>query len=194
VSIRRTSGEIVNATLLEIFLSLVFIVFALAVWERQRADAAEARAAKVVSSAASQADVARRATALADTLRQTRAAHRVMVDSIGRALDSLKFMSREPTNCEADETSPEFLTVILAGPQQLRVTVNRSQLAHSAGTVEMLTPVAFVRRFADVRAYSLAHGCRYRARVVDSDAVAKADYKRGLAAVYTTFRARGFLQ
>jgi hypothetical protein len=71
---RKTSGEIVNATLLEVFVALTFIFLAFGIRERVRADRAHAEATRAVAGG----DAVRRradslrlvATALGDTIAQ----------------------------------------------------------------------------------------------------------------------------
>src|SRR5947209_5751354 len=46
---RRTSAEIINATLLEVFLAFIFVVLSIAWFERTRASKAEAAQAKAES-------------------------------------------------------------------------------------------------------------------------------------------------
>jgi hypothetical protein len=196
---RRTSGEIINATLLEVFLALSFIVFGLAVFEKQRANAAEA--------ALERAPTRRDLDALRDSLAAARslaAAHadglvaaQVELDSLRIArqeLDSLRFASRYPPDCEPGMTPAEFLTVTLGGGGQLAVTIHRAAFGFTAGASFTTTTGQFARSFAQVREYSLANGCRYLVRIRDTDRTSKDEYKRALSAINTTFRLRDFLR
>ena len=199
MSRRRTSGEIINATLLEIFLALSFIVFGLAVFEKQRANAAEdaldrAPRAGDVNALRDSLAAARRAAALTvDSLLTAR----VELDSLRVAkqeLDSLRFASRYPPDCEPDATPAELLTVTLTGGGQLAVTVHRPAFGFTAGRSFTTTTLQFAQRFAAVRDHSRANGCRYLVRIRDTESTSKEDYKRALAAINTTFRLRDFLR
>jgi hypothetical protein len=199
VSRRRTSGEIINATLLEVFLALSFIVFGLAVFEKQRANAAEAALDRAPSS--------REVVLLRDSLVAARAAAaaradtlfvaRIELDSLRLAkqeLDSLRFASQYPPDCEPDASPPHLLTVRLTGSGRLAVTVHRAALGFDAGEAFSTTPAGFSTRFARLRDHSLANGCRYLVRVEDTENTSKDDYKRALSAIATTFRLRNFLR
>jgi hypothetical protein len=199
MSRRRTSGEIINATLLEIFLALSFIVFGLAVFEKQRANAAEA----ALRRAPSGSDV----EALRDSLDAARSAAATHADSLAAAqteldnlrlakveLDSLRFASRYPPDCEPEASPAEFLTVTLGGGGQLTVTIHRAAFGFTAGTTFTVTTAQFAQRFAEVREYSRANGCRYLVRIRDTERTSKDEYKRALSAINTTFRLRDFLR
>jgi hypothetical protein len=199
VNRRRSSGEIINATLLEVFLALTFIVFGLAVFEKQRANAAEdaldraPRAGDIDVLRDSLDDALRVASTAGDSL----AAARVELDSLRIAkvqLDSLRFASRYPPDCEPDATPPELLTVTLTGGGQLGVTMHRAAFGFTSGATFTLTTAQFAGRFADVRDHSRANGCRYLVRIRDTERTSKDDYKRALAAINTTFRLRDFLR
>jgi hypothetical protein len=177
MSQRRTSGEIVNATLFEVCLALTFIIFAVAVFEQQRADAAE------------HARDARPDTGTYRKLRDTATVLRARVDTLQRFKDSLR--STYPPDCESHVTPPELLVVTLVGPGQLTVTANRDAFGLTAGQSLSLTLDGFDQRFADVRTYSAAHkGCRFLVRIRDTNLTSKDDYKQALSVVSTTFRPR----
>ena len=196
---RRTSGEIINATLLEVFLALTFIVFGLAVFEKQRANAAEdaldrAPRAGDVNALRDSLDVALR---IAATTTDSLASARVELDSLRVAkvqLDSLRFASRYPPDCEPDANPPELLTVTLTGGGQLGVTMHRTVFGFTSGSSFTLTTTQFAGRFATVRDHSRANGCRYLVRIRDTERTSKEDYKRALAAINSTFRLRDFLR
>ena len=196
---RRTSGEIINATLLEVFLALSFIVFGLAVFEKQRANAAE----DALDRAPRVGDVA----SLRDSLAVARRAVAITLDSLGSAqveldslrlakqeLDSLRFASRYPPDCEPDASPAELLTVTLAGGGQLAVTMHRAVLGFAEGASFTITTAQFPQRFAAIREHSRANGCRYLVRIRDTERTSKDDYKRALSAINTTFRLRDFLR
>jgi hypothetical protein len=183
---RRTSGEIINATLLEVFIALVFIIFALAVWKQRQFEVSEQELVSLRNLAHAQNN-------LADSVKALLKDRSVRDSLTKRLVDSLKYTSREPANCEPDSFSPEVLSISLRSGPHLEVTVNRNLLSHKAGTNLLLAPGQFETAFADVRTYSSNHLCYYRVRVRDKD-TSKAEYKTALAAIYTTFRPHGFLQ
>ena len=177
----------INATLLEVFLALVFIIFGLAVWKQQELDENQKELISVRKTSVNEKVWT---DSIAVLLRD-----RQLKDSVAkRVVDSLKFMSREPANCEADGLTPEFLTIVLRPGPSLVVTVNRTILSHEAGSTTTLSGAEFEKEFRDVKAYSSAKLCYYRVRVRDVEGTSKTDYKRALAAIYTTFRPKGFLE
>lgn len=190
---RRSSGEIINATLLEVFLALSFVVFALAVFEQRRAqgfeDALRNRPSDAqVGAVRESLDAARRvAGAHADSTRQARRD----VAAAERTIDSLRFLSPYPPDCEPHAVPAEVLTVILSGTDKLRVVARRSAFGLAAGEVVEATGAGFVVRFSAARAYSIEHGCRYLVRIEDTPEMPKAGYKAALASVTSIFRFRG---
>ena len=169
------------------FLALVFIIFGLAVWKQQEVDDKQKELISVRKATQSEQVWI---DSIAALLRD-----RQLKDSLGKRLvDSLRFMSREPANCEADGLTPEFLTIVLRPGPILAVTVNRTILSHEAGSTAILTGGDFVNQFRDVKSYSSAKLCFYRVHVRDSEGTSKSDYKKALAVIYTTFRPRGFLE
>lgn len=184
---RASSGEVINATLLEVFLALVFIIFGLAVWKQQEVDAKQRELISVRRASQSEQIWTDSISALLKALQ--------LKDSVNkRVVDSLRFIGREPANCEADGVTPEFLTIVLHPGPSFAITVNRSILSHQAGSTAVLTEKQFEEQFRDIRAYSSAKLCYYRVRVRDTGGTSKPDYKRALAVIYTTFRPRGFLE
>jgi hypothetical protein len=188
---RRTSGEIVNATLLETFLALVFLILSLAAFEFQRAESAEAARRTGLDAAAADsirdllAELRRERTALADSLR----ASTVSNDSLRGVL-----LSKYPPDCDATKHPVEWLTVTLVGPDQLHVVVNRTQFGLAAGTTLDLTLDAFVRRFAPVREDGERHRCRHVVRIRDTKGTDKRAFKEAVRAVTIDFRPTGYLR
>jgi hypothetical protein len=203
-ALRRSSGEIINATLLEVFLSVTFIVFALAVFEQQRANDAEQRAVIAEAalnrnqgdaSSAAQAHAALRAARDSMTsMRAAQVANATRLDSMTRLVRSLQFNSRIPPDCEGQPGEAPWLTVTIRDESTLAVRVGASRFGFQGGQEFVVAPREFASRFGLVRAYSEAHGCRFPAQIVDTDNSSKAAYKRALGAVSTTFRLRGFLR
>ena len=198
---RRSSGEIINATLLEVFLALSFMIFALAVFHKRRAEAAERRSlplgALAVDSVLATSWRGKEPVA-EDSLRYWRGLARAnsnLRDSLAvfrRRIDSLTFHSPYPPDCEPNAKPREALTVTFAGPGVLRVRANRTLFGLGAGEMLTLSPAQFRARFAPVRALSIGRGgCRYHALVVDTPDMPKADYKVAMSAVTSVFRFRG---
>jgi hypothetical protein len=179
---RRSSGEIINATLLEVFLTLSFMIFALAVFHKRRADIAEARAGGpgTVTISAESLAIWRQAGGLRDSLARTR-----------RVIDSLRFASPYPPDCEPKANPPQLVTVTLAGPEDLLVVAHRPRFGLAVGQSARLSPEGFRARFADVRKYGLENGCRFWVEVRDTPAMPKASYKAAMAAITATFRQTG---
>jgi len=196
MSRRRTSGEIINATLLEVFLALSFIVFGLAVFEKRRAIAAE-RALDEAPTATELAALRESAAGARDSLAEARRAATLAFDSLRAArheLDSLRFASRYPPDCEPGSSPAQLLTVTLAGDGQLAITMHRSAFGFTRGATFTTTTGQFAGRFAPVREHSLANGCRYLVSIRDTDMTSKDEYKRALSAINSTFRLRDFLR
>ena len=181
LSSRGTSAEVINATLLEIFLTLVFLVFSIAVFEQRKAIDATNRA--------------KRAEATMDQTKANKTQLGDLQDSLahmGTRLDSLKFTSREPTQCEKVPGAPDMLSVVFIG-ERLRVTVTNAHLGLLAGYLGELTPLEFERRFEAIARDAHTRFCFYRVTVRDTHATTKEQYKRSLRAIYSAFRPRQFL-
>ncbi len=182
---RRTSGEIMNATLLEVFLALSFMIFGLAVFEQRNAKAAEEALARAPSTAT--VDSLRR---LAEAMKQQMD---LLADSMGRMADTihaLRFRSPYPPDCEENVVPAELMTITFAGPGTLTVLPNRSKFGLTAGSAFTTTIQSFRRRFAEVERYSRQKGCRFLVRIVDTPRMSKAEYKAALAAITSIFRFR----
>ena len=193
---RRSSGEIINATLLEVFLALVFVVFALAIFEQRRAIAAEGKLAGVIS--ADEADVLRRLLqATQDSLRLARIAEHQSRDSLNIAQATVRrllFDSPYPPDCEPNASPAWLLTITLSGPGQLSVVGHRSAPGLKPDVPFVVSPAEFRAHFAALAEQSRARGCRYYARVRDTPNMPKAEYKSAMSAITSIFRFRGAFQ
>lgn len=189
---RRTSGEIINATLIEVFLALVFMVFALAVFEQKRSRQTEA----ALRGALPRADVER----LRDSLRSTVDSLTVARGVALRRLDSLStaraqlFVSPHPPDCEPLANPPWVVTVRLVGPDDLRVVAHRPVAGLTPKVAVRMTGSEFRSRFAEVRDAGMKQGCRFLAMVEDTPGTTKAEFKRGLAVIRGVFRDNGALR
>lgn len=193
---RRSSGEIINATLLEVFLAATFMVFALAIFEQRRADDAESKLANQPTAEQTKAFQ----DSLAKSLAQAAAARHAAAlwsDSLAAAqatIRRLQFDSPYPPDCEHKENPPWLLTVTLAGPRQLIVVPHRPAAGLTPGESLAVTPEGFRARFEALRATSQSRGCRYFVRVRDTPNMPKADYKSAMSVITSIFRFRGAFQ
>jgi hypothetical protein len=182
---RRSSGEIINATLLEIFLALVFIIFALAVFQRRRTLQAE----ELLRSAPNPSTV----LVLRDSLVGARAVAAARSESLSRTrsrLDSVLFASRYAPDCETGVTPAELFVITLAGDGRLIVRATRSRFDFPIQQEAAVDYVAFDERFAEVRRYSETHGCRFVARIQDTPQTTKVGYKGLMAKISSVLRPR----
>jgi hypothetical protein len=193
---RRTSGEVVNATLLEVFLALTFLVLAVA-WQEQ-----VAAEASTLAAANARADAAAAERKLAELtseplspkhIGKSRMALAGEVDSLGRDLSQaqtrvhdLLFQSRFPPVCPGGDRA-ELLKVSLRSGGVLEIDVQRDEAGLVAGQHLTMAIQDFPRLFQGVRDYSRKEGCRFRARVQDAPEITKGEYKRSMAAILTTF-------
>jgi hypothetical protein len=182
---RRTSGEIINATLLEVFLALAFILFGLADFEQRRATEAvialkAAPSADALQSALDSLDAAR------DTIWKVAERYQAARDTIN------KLRSPYQPDCEPGVVPPALVTLTLIGQGQLRAHVNRSVANLTAGETFIVSPQAFHQRFAEVDALSATKGCRYLARIEGQNApeVSKTDLLGSLSIIGSVFRPR----
>jgi hypothetical protein len=169
---RRTSGEVVNATLLEIFLALVFIVLGIA-WAKD-------------------SDAKR----VADNLeRERRRGQRLgeKLDTTGAALAEARFNSRFPPYCDNGDTLP-LLTITFDRPDTFLVAIQRDRFGFRIGEKLQVPLSRFADTFKEIRDTSLTRGCRYRVRVIDTPGVSKEQYKRSLSRIVSTFYQAGAYQ
>jgi hypothetical protein len=189
---RRSSGEIINATLIEVFLALVFMVFCLAVFEQSRSRQSEA----ALQGALPRDDVER----LRDSLRTTLDSLTVARGVASRRLDSLStaraqlFVSPHPPDCEPLANPPWLVTVKLVGPGEFSVVAHRPVGGLTPKVAVRMTEEEFRARFADVRAAGLKQGCRFLAMVEDTPGTTKAGFKHAVAVIRSVFRDNGALR
>jgi len=169
----RTSGEIVNATLLEIFLALTFIVLAVAWVEQEgRTDAERAQAALQDTLAN-----VRQASAHLDSVEKSNVLLQQKVDS---------FVSTFPPYC-VDRASAIAVELTLEQHDNIGVRVVRSAFGLHKGDSATVPITRFADHFAEVRDSSLRSRCRYRALMRDSPAISKEQYKRARLAIGQVF-------
>lgn len=177
---KRTSGEVINATLLEVFLALVFIVFALASFNRTYGRRAESSAG-----------------ALRDSLATARAQTKAIGDSAARlvfTVDSFKAYSKSLPNCDPRADAPQFLLIKLGAAEILDVTVLRTTAGFTRGDQFLLTVSQFRSWFAPAAEYSRRNKCRLLVDVRDNKLLLKDDYKRMVAGINEIFRPQGYLR
>ena len=146
---RRTSGEIINATLIEVFLALVFMVFCLAVFEQKRSRQSEA----ALQGALPREDVERLRDSLRSTVESLTVARGVAVqrlDSLSTARAQL-FLSPHPPDCEPLADPPWLITVKLIGPDDFSVVAHRPVAGLTPRVAVRMTGQEFRTRFAEVR-------------------------------------------
>ena len=172
----RTSGEVINATLLEVFLTLAFLTLGLAAFEKVEADDAKSRARRFQGHAAAQATNAGRVLGIVLT-----------------ALDSAKIATHLQPECEPEIRGDLVVVTLLADPG-LAVTFKRNGFGFRDGQQLQVAEADFPRVFAAVDSISKEHGCRYWARIIDTPARSKDGFKRGGRVVASIFRVNGFLR
>jgi len=189
---RRTSGEIINATLIEVFLALVFMVFCLAVFEQNRSRQNEAS----LQGALPREDVERLRDSLRSTLDSLTVARGVALqrlDSLSTARAQL-FLSPHPPDCEPLADPPWLITVKLMGPDDFSVFAHRPVAGLTPKVSVRMTGEEFRIRFAEVRDTGMKQGCRFLAMVEDTPGTTKSDFKRALAVIRSAFRDNGALR
>lgn len=189
---RRSSGEIINATLIEVFLALVFMVFCLAVFEQRRSRKNEA----ALMGALSREDVQQLRDSLRSTLDSLNAARGIAsrrLDSLSTARAQL-FVSPHPPDCEPLANPAWLITVKLLGTNEFSVVPHRAVAGLTPGVAVRMTPAEFQARFAEVRDAGLKQGCRFLAMVEDTPETTKTDFKRALTVIRSAFRDNGALR
>jgi len=173
---RRQSGEIVNATLLEVFLALTFLVLAV-VQESVRVEVTnEAEIRRLRDSLGM----------LSDSLARLEAE---LAMRKGELLE-LRFNSRFPPDCPGVEEG-EVAAVAIGGGDSVEVSVLSSRLGFAKGERRAMPTRAFPSTFEPFRAFGREHGCRFRVRIIDSDAATKREYIRAMSAVVGIFYTTG---
>jgi hypothetical protein len=193
---RRSSGEIINATLLEVFLALVFMVFGLAVFAQQRGDTLAAAAIGTMSR--EMADSIRGSLkASRDSLLTARGVARARADSIRhseRQIATLLYESPHPPDCEPRANPPWLMTVTLGAPGQLTVVGHRAVGGLIPGIAFTTSYAGFRQRFSELDAKAKQQGCRYYVQVRDTPNTPKAEYKAAMQAITSIFRFHGAFQ
>jgi hypothetical protein len=184
-SARRTSGEIINATLLEVFLALAFILFGLADFEQRRATEA-VLALKAAPSADAFRSAVHSLNAARDTIGKIGEQYQAARDTIN------KLRSPYQPDCEPGVLPRALVTITLIGQGQLRAHLNRSVANLTAGETFVVPAQGFRQRFAQVEALSATKGCRYLARIEGQNApeVSKTDLLGALSIIGSVFRPR----
>jgi hypothetical protein len=178
---RRTSAEIINATLLEVFLAFLFVVLTIASFQGAKA--------RQYRKAIGRAEFL--AFAL-DSLRTADSVARNERDSL-REVFGAKFNSPYAPPCKGAARPRDFVTILLSIPDSIGVTVNRDELSHKRGQRIVVSFQAFNETFRDIREYSVSNHCHFIARVGDTPTLGKADFKRALKVVKDIFYTYGEL-
>lgn len=178
---RRTSGEIINATLLEVFLALTFVVFSVAVFEKGERDKADVKA----DSSAAEAGRLRSTT-------EELAKARGMIASLAANVDSLTAKSKIPPFCEPDAFPREIVSITLDASDRLTIRATRARFGFAPNTSIAISPAVLKERFAKLEAYGANnHNCRFVARVIDTPRITKTDLKRLCSRIQSVFRVQG---
>jgi|SRR5882724_5392029 len=176
MSPRRSSAEIINATLIEVFLAFLFVVLALA-WFHGR-DLASAKAALDNTKQQNSQLTEQRDTAIAQRNAANEAHDRI----------AARFLSQFPPLCQGrDSGSPYFLIITLTDAERVMTEVKYDHLSHRRGQVQTLSLREFGATFTDVVTSSREKGCRFRVLINDTDRVSKADFKRAIGFIKERF-------
>jgi hypothetical protein len=153
MSQRRSSGEIINATLLEVFLAFVFVVLALASFERNTANAA----------------VAARDSALvaAQQMRERAESAEIERDSVRRV-----FLSQFPPLCE----SQPVLKVTITSEAKWEVIARRRIGGLMADVLKTYSPTQFREEFTPLADSARTRGCKFMVDIVGTDRVQTRTY------------------
>ena len=172
MSQRRSSGEVINATLLEVFLAFVFVVLALAYFE----------SGKVQAAAGEQSAAQARAKAA-----EERAA------GLQRQVDSARdvYLSQFKPACDSGAL---LLTLKLTTRTRWEVTPRRDigQITPSAS--REVRPKDFRSELAPAIADGRARGCKYEIEIVGTDSISTSDYIRARQQLVQVFYPRDSYQ
>ena len=177
---RRSSAEIINATLVEVFLAFLFVVLALA-WATDGQLKAEQ---KKTDQLRNENEASKSATAKAQAERDAAKAEKDKLEE--------RFWSQFRPACKTPR--PElrhFLMVTLAGPDQVVAKVQFELLSHQTGRVTDSSLEQFKAIFADVVRHASNNKCKYRILIHDTDRISKADFKRAIAVMKERFYIAG---
>src|SRR5436190_4864240 len=153
----RKSGEIINATLMEVFVVLCFLVISLLRTTEAQVDSEQ-----------SQLDLLKQQTAALERDK----AH--LSDSLAAASqDAEKWKSRYeseyPGDCKVTGVPVQLLRVCIAGDGTYEAEMLGTFGSHLAGTRQQYTATGFKQGFIDVWQYQSTHRCRFDA-IVHSEA------------------------
>nr|PZN81608.1 MAG: hypothetical protein DIU57_13380 [Pseudomonadota bacterium] len=171
---RRTSGEIVNATLLEIFLSFIFVVLALAVFvDNKQRDALQ------------EVDSLRRRLAQLeeenDRLKQEN-------DSLRNQNNSNQHNSPFPPQCPLSSGGRYLLAFRLTEPNRWTAEVLEDWPPFYRGQQLIVTPTSYADQFETLRHASFdGRICRFAVLVYDSDRITKREYQEALVVIRRYF-------
>jgi hypothetical protein len=154
---RRASGEVINATLLEVFLAFVFLVLTLAYFERSRAD-----------SATGELGISRRQLDSMVSKNKRLAQER----------DSLQALYLSQFVPKCDDGVP-VMQVRLSSPAQWLV-VRRAKSGRWEEDAALVAPEEFAGRFTLSGQLSPGRACRYVVEVIDEGALNKEQFKEAL--------------
>ena len=170
---RRSSAEIINATLVEVFLAFLFVVLSVA-WfatrDLRHAQDKNRELEQRATNAARERDAATEAKRRAEE----------------------RFNSKFPPECPASRSdSRYFLVITLAGPDYVVAEVQYDVLTYKRGDVMRGTLRDFAGNFAAAVKYSDENKCKFRVRIDDTDRMSKADFKRAIATIKGPFYISG---
>lgn len=193
---RRTSNEIINATLLEVFLTLVFVVLTVAVSAKKLAGQMKNKlSAEEQTAAASVASLKDEVKSLQDGITSLRRERESLKSQIASLQDQLKlaqsqrarFNSPFRPQCDPDAKPKTFATFFLNVPGIIVIHVNRDKLRYRQGQEFPVPLDDFEDFFADIREYSRVHECRFPVAIEDSDTLPKNAFKEDLAVIRGVF-------
>jgi len=172
VNQRRNSGEIINATLLEVFLSFVFVVLALAIFERAKAEKEKSARTKVEV----------RDRGLAGKLAKAEAER-----------DSLRFLYQSQFIPKCDDGRP-LLQIELVRAAEWIVSPTSSVREPSPSSPTKMTPLEFQRRFGAVSSREQGRPCKFVVNVLDSGGLDKEQFKEAMRVITSLFYQSGAYQ
>jgi competence protein ComGC len=161
---RRSSGEVINATLMEVFLFLSFLVLILlhsAVTAKEEAEKKSAEAEETAT------QLRHDVVSLDHKRRQAEQERDVYKE---------KYISNHPPDCRLEGVASTVVEVCIASANRLHVEMLATVGSHKLGEKALFTPDAFRRSFADVWELSQRHECRFHALVRRELGVQTGDY------------------
>jgi hypothetical protein len=172
----RRSGEVLNATLMEVFITLCFLVLLML-------QQAEERAASARRALSEQLDAVRQlAIAKASAEEQLKLRDEKILDLEER------WLSEHPGDCHVPSVPVKILEAEVQQTGAIRVKVLAALEGYREGTVVTLSPAEFHGYFASLWKYSKEHRCRFIAAVSNAKDVPLDKYKRANGAIATIFR------